>query len=330
LIERPDISDEKITSAVQEFFGIRVVGIEFLPLGWDAESSSWRVEAQEGAYFLKVRKSLPNPAGVLVPRYLHEHGIEQVMGPIPTTDGKGWAMVEGLYFIVYPFVASRQVWDAGMSDEHWIELGALLKRLHTTQVAPDVLSHLHRESFVPPRLEWSKALHTRLRLGGYDDPFQEELATVWLAHDSTMSTVLERGEALSKEIRETQPDFVLCHGDVHTANLLITGDDRIFLVDWDDTLLAPRERDLLFLPGNVSPREKDLFSQGYGEPELDPLTCAYYRYFWCVEDTGGFAEMIFTTEAVGELIKADALSWFKKQFAVGGSVDTALGTPIPS
>jgi spectinomycin phosphotransferase len=330
LIERPDIPDERIISALQQFFGIRAVGIEFLPLGWDAESSSWRVAAPGGSFFLKIRKSLPNPAGILIPRYLHEHGFEQVMAPLSTTSGDAWAAVDGLNFIVYPFIANRQVWDVGMSDAHWIELGALLKRLHTSRFPAELLSQVQRESFIPPRLEWSKALHARIPLGGYEDDFQEDLAALWLERYSTISLVLERAEELSREIRETEPQLVLCHGDVHTANVLLADDDRIYLVDWDDTVLAPRERDLLFLPGNVSPMESELFFQGYGEAELDPLTRAYYRYFWCVEDMGGFAEMIFTTKKVGDLIKADSLAWFKKLFVEGGSFPTALGTPIPS
>jgi spectinomycin phosphotransferase len=330
LIEKPDIPDEKIIRAVQEFFSIRVAGIEFLPLGWDPASSSYRVDGEDRVYFLKVRKGLPNPAGMLIPRHLQAHGFEQVMGPLSTRTGEAWADVEDFHFILYPFIAGRQVWDVGMSDAHWVELGALLKRLHATQLGPEMLSQLPRESFVPPRLEWSKALHERIQSGGHDDPFQEDLAALWREHYSTISTILGRAEELSEEIRGTSPRLVLCHGDVHTANVLITDDDRIFLVDWDDTVLAPRERDLLFLPGNVRPRENELFFQGYGETELDPLTRAYYRYFWCIEDMGGFAEMIFTTEGVGELIKADALSLFRGLFADGSSIDTALRTPIPS
>jgi spectinomycin phosphotransferase len=330
LIERPEISDQTIVSALREHFAIRAVRLEFLPLGWDAGSSSWKVEAQEGVFFLKIRRSLPNPAGALVPRYLYEHGFQQVLGPLSTSNGEAWARAGELNFILYPFVAGRQVWDVGMSDEHWVEFGSVMKRLHTVQPPPEILGQVQRESFIPPRLEWTKALRARIKLGGYRDPFQRELAAAWLEQEPTISTVLERVEELSIEMRQTEPELVLCHGDVHTANVLLTEDGHIFLVDWDDTTLAPRERDLLFLPGNVTPRENELFFQGYGEAVLDPLTCAYYRYFWCVEDMGGFAEMIFAEEKVGELIKADALSWFKKLFLEGSSIPTALGTPIPS
>jgi spectinomycin phosphotransferase len=44
---------------------------------------------------------------------------------------------------------------------------------------------------------------------------------------------------------------VLCHGDPHLGNLLHEGADVVSLVDWDDVVLAPRERDIMFLRGGV-------------------------------------------------------------------------------
>jgi spectinomycin phosphotransferase len=330
LIEKPNITDEKIISALQENFSISVAGIEFLPLGWDPASSSYRVDGEDGIYFLKIRKGLPNPAGSLIPRYLREHSFEPVMGPLSTNRGEAWAIVDDFYFILCPFIVGRQVWDAGMSDDHWVEFGSVLKRLHTIRLSPEILSQVQIETFLPPRLEWDKELHAKIKKGKYDDPFQRELAAYWLENYSTISTILQRAEALSKEIRDADSRFVLCHGDVHTANLLLTEDDRLFIVDWDDTELAPKERDLMFLPGDIGSREQTLFYKGYGPTEIDPLAQAYYRYHWCVEDMGGFAEMIFTADDVGEKTKVDAMWWFKKLFAEGSSIETALGTPIAS
>lgn len=49
-------------------------------------------------------------------------------------------------------------------------------------------------------------------------------------------------------------DFVLCHADFHDANLLIDPTGRLFIVDWDEIILAPKERDLVFVtdtPGDL-------------------------------------------------------------------------------
>jgi spectinomycin phosphotransferase len=82
-------------------------------------------------------------------------------------------------------------------------------------------------------------------------------------------------------LQDKSLDFVLCHADIHTANLLLDGQGRLFVVDWDQPILAPRERDLMFVTvgGFVTEeRAETLFFQGYGKTEVDPLTMAYYRY----------------------------------------------------
>ncbi len=55
-------------------------------------------------------------------------------------------------------------------------------------------------------------------------------------------------------------------------------------------------------------RWEQLFFEGYGETEVDPLALAYYRYDWCVEDIGEFAEDVFGRENLGEETKANSIS----------------------
>ena len=45
------------------------------------------------------------------------------------------------------------------------------------------------------------------------------------------------------------------------------------MVDWDGLLLAPRERDLMFVAGEEWTR----FLEGYGPAALDRTVLAYYR-----------------------------------------------------
>ena len=327
MIEKPSIPDERIISALEEKYSIHAIGVESLPLGWDAASWAYRVDAENDGYFLKIRKELPNPAGIMLPRFLKEQGMEQVMAPLSSEKGKAWEKVDDFYFILYPFIANQQVMDVGMSDAHWVEFGSLLKRLHTMKLPPEILSEIKCERFVPPRLEWIKAIHAQVKTYKFGDLFQKELGEFWLENYSTISEILQRTEALVKRMQGTNVEFVPCHGDVHTGNLLITKDGKISIVDWEDTRLAPKERDLMFLPGDVGARGEELFFKGYGEPEIDPLTQAYYRHHWCVEDMG-FAEHIFTEENVGEKTQRDAIWWFKNLFSEGNSVDTALNTEI--
>jgi spectinomycin phosphotransferase len=331
MIEMPGILDERIISILQASFSIPATGIEFLPLGLDSSAWAYRVEAGNAAYFLKLRQEIPNPAGILIPRFLKEQGIEQVMAPLTTKDGEAWAKAEGFFFILYPFISGKRVIDAGMSDAHWVEFGSVLKRLHTTHLRPNLLSQIKREAFIPKQLGFAKELNAQIKVCKYDDPFQRELAGFWLENYEAISTILERTEVLSKRMQASNLEFILCHADAHTANLLLTNDDKLFIVDWDETLLAPKERDLLFVIGSIfndpsQGRWEQRFFEGYGETEVDPLALAYYRYDWCVEDMGEFAKDVFARESLGDETKANSISWFKYLFAPGNSVETALRT----
>jgi hypothetical protein len=53
-------------------------------------------------------------------------------------------------------------------------------------------------------------------------------------------------------------------------------------VDWDQPILAPKERDLMFIVGDkvggfvIDPGQEKLFFEGYGESEVDPLVLSYW------------------------------------------------------
>ena len=333
MLEKPSISNEKIIFTLERIFSIPVVDIEFLPLGLDSSAWAYRVEAENATYFLKLRKEIPNPAGILIPHFLKEQSIEQVMAPLVTKDREAWACADDFYFILYPFITGERVMDVGMSDARWVEFGFALKRLHTTKPTHELLHQIKRETFIPKQLEYGKELHAQIKSREYDDPFQRELVDFWLENYEKISTILERTEALSKSIKETDLEYVLCHADIHTANLLLSDDDKIIIVDWDETMLAPKERDLMFVMGSIfndtsNGRWEQQFFEGYGETEVDPLALAYYRYDWCVEDIGEFAEDVFGRENIGAETKANSIRWFKTLFAQGNSVETALKTEI--
>ena len=59
--------------------------------------------------------------------------------------------------------------------------------------------------------------------------------------------------------------------------------DRLSIVGWHAPILAPKERDLMFIGGGVGnawnqPRQQALFYEGYGPSEIDAVALAYYRY----------------------------------------------------
>ena len=326
MIERPDISDEKIISALHENYSIYVSDIEFLQIGNDSSAWAYRVDAEnKSSYFLKIKKEISNQAGLFVPRYLKDNGIEQVIAPLSTKTQELWVNADGFALILYPFITGNEAMKVGMTDAQWMEFGSTLKHIHATEITVHILQHVKRESFIPKWGSLAKTLHEQVNTREYDDPYQKQLAIFWKENNEKIQTLVERAESLGKRLQHTNLEFVLCHADIHTANILITQKQNIFIVDWDDTLLAPKERDLMFVPGG---REEQLFFKGYGRMELNPLALAYYGYEWCVQEIGDFGERVFLMKDAGESTKKDSVKGFMKLFSPGDVVEAAFNTSV--
>jgi len=331
MIEKPNISDEKIIDSLNENYSIQANIIEFLPIGNDASSFAYHVEAKNGnSYFLKVKREISNLAGVFVPRFLKDNGIEQVIAPFPTKMQKLSGEVDEFSIILYPFVIGKEAMKVGMSDTQWIEFGSTLQRIHTTHLTENILQFVQRESFIPKWSSLVKALHKQINAQDYDDPYQKQLALFWKENNEEIQTLIERAEMIGKRLQQTDLEFTLCHADIHTANILLTQEQDMFIVDWDDTLLAPKERDLMFVLNRdtIQTREEQLFFDGYGNVEINLLALAYYRYEWCVQEIGDFGRRVSLTKDSSESTKRDSVQEFMKLFSRGDVVEAALNTSL--
>ena len=88
MLERPKLADEPIIEQLRSSYDLSVHSLQFLPIGNDARAWSFRVEAASGEYFLKLRVGPVNRASLLVPRFLKNRGIENVVAPIPDKSGR--------------------------------------------------------------------------------------------------------------------------------------------------------------------------------------------------------------------------------------------------
>jgi spectinomycin phosphotransferase len=331
MIEKPNIKDEKIIIALNENFSIQVGDIEFLPIGNDSSAFSYHVEAKNGnSYFLKVRRKITNLAGLFVPRFLKDSGIEQVIAPLSTKTQELWVNVDEFAFILYPFITGNEAMKVGMTDAQWTEFGSNLKRMHITKLPSAISQYVGRETFIPKWGNLTKELHKRVNIRDFNDSYEKELAIYWKENDKTIQTLVERTEVIGRRLQFANLDFVLCHADIHTANILINRAGKMFIVDWDDTLFAPKERDLMFVLGEdtIHTREEQMFFDGYGKVKINQLALAYYRYEWCVQEVGDFGERVFLMKDAGESTKKESVEEFMKLFSHGDVIETAFNTPV--
>ena len=336
MLEPPDLADDVIVASVQTGFGIPVAELAFLPIGCDSLAWAYRVATADGAaYFLKVRKGIANEAGLVVPRYLQDHGVTNVIAPVPTLTQTLWVDVDEFALILYPFIDGSTGTEHGMAERHWVTYGAVLRQIHATAPAQDLARRMKRETFTP---DWGgvvKRIDGHITTHTFTDPLERELAAFWLARQAEIQTLVDRAETLGQRLRATAPPLVLCHADIHTWNVMIDTADRFWIVDWDETVLAPKERDLMFVVGGISrelvrPHQEAWFLAGYGAPDVDPLALSYYRYAWAIGDIGSFGEQVFLMPDTGVATKRNAMQLLMSLFEPGQIVSLAYQSDRPN
>jgi spectinomycin phosphotransferase len=332
MLEKPDLRDEKIIACLQEAYGLPILQVDFLPLGADRHTAVYRATAGDGsAYFLKLRNGAFSEAIVALPKFMRDQGITQVMAPLATQTSKLWAILDSYKLILYPYVEGRDGYEVPLSDRHWMDLGKAIKRIHTLAIPPGLSALISQEDYSSRWRAMVKAFVERVEHDHFNDPIAVELAGFIKAKHNEIGDLVERAERLARAVQKRSPAHVLCHSDLHAGNILIDAQGAFYIVDWDDPVFAPKERDLMFIgggqgfSGHTLHEEQVLFYRGYGPTSIDRNALAYYRYERIVQDIALFCEHILDT-VEGEADREQSLRYLKSNFLPDGSLAVAHRT----
>ena len=329
MLEKPDLQDEKISACLQVEYGLNVVQVAFLPLGADLNTAVYRVVTEnETSYFVKLRSGVFDETSVALPKFLSDQGIEQIMPPLATKTRQLWASLDGFKVILYPFVEGCNGYEVDLSERHWGDLGAALKRIHTAQVPLALSSRIRQETYAPQGRKTVKAFLERVEKDIFDDPIAIRLATYLKTKRVVILDLVGRAEGLARALQVQSPEFIVCHSDIHAGNILVGANGALYIVDWDEPILAPKERDLMYIGGGLmgngrTPQEEEtLFYRTYGQTQIDPVALAYYRYERIVQDIAVYCEQLFLTNEGGE-DREQSLHYLKSNFLPDSTIEIA-------
>jgi spectinomycin phosphotransferase len=329
MLEKPDFPDEKIVACLQQEYGLRDVQVAFLPLGADQNTAVYRADCKDGtAYFVKLRSGAFDEITVTLPKYLHDQSIPNIIPPLTNRSGNLWSALEPFRMILYPFVEGRDGYQIHLSDGQWRELGAALRRIHALTLPPALLDRIPREAYAPSYRDSLKAVLERIETEVFSEPVAPKLADFLRGRREVALDLADRAERLARHLQGRPSELVLCHTDLHAGNIFIDASGALFIVDWDNPLRAPKERDLMYAGGGQfcnqrTPQEEEaLFYQGYGPARLDRAALAYYRYERIIEDLAIYGEQLLLSEAGGE-DREQALHYFMSNFEPGNTIEIA-------
>nr|WP_204342727.1 aminoglycoside phosphotransferase family protein [Micromonospora terminaliae] len=298
-----------LAAEVAAAWAVDVTDLVFLPLGLDGHAWAYRVDTSDGRrYFLKLRRGEFAPAAVVLPGFLRAQGVRQVVAPIHRPTGGAGHGFGDYRLLLYPFHDGGSLWGRGLTDRQWIEYGEFLGRLHAVAPTTDIAAVLPVETYRSDAGE-------RLRMLGAQAAASETLGGFWERYGAALHRLSDVVEDLASRVPRGR--HVICHADIHPGNLIADGDGPLHVVDWDGPILAPRERDLMFVHSRdfgdhpMDARRAELFRRGYGPVEPDPTLLSYYRSERHLDDAAVFLSSILDSGASPES-RANDLHWLTR------------------
>jgi spectinomycin phosphotransferase len=330
MLTKPGIEDEVIIRCLQQEYGLPVEWVEFLPLGADLNTAVYRAAAQDvGSYFVKLRSGVFDETSVMLPKWLSDNGIPHIIAPLTTLHAQLWTQVEKYTLISYPFITGQDGYAVPLTDEHWRAFGATLRQIHTAQVPGTIHRRIPLERYSGHARATVAQFISRLELEVHGDDVAQETVAFLAKKRDMIEKLVHRTERLAQELQSQPPALVVCHSDLHAGNLHMTASGKWYIVDWDDPILAPKERDLMYAGGGQgfighTPQEEEaLFYEGYGPVPVNASALTYYRCERVVQDIAIYCEQLLQSSEGGE-DRQQSLHYLKSNFLPGGTLELAF------
>lgn len=328
MLEKHFISNQSIIEYLNIYYGIEVHTLTFLPLGADANALVYKADTHNKSYFIKIKKGTHDNISIAIMSLLQDSGMPHIILPIKTIRGQSTQQCDGLTIMVYPFIVGENGFNQALTEEQWLILGAALRKLHEIDVPASIKQRLRQETYSPKWRDSVRSLYAYIQTDPTGDSIAMKLRDFMRKNVDVINRLVDGAEQLAQMLQNDSHPYVLCHSDIHAGNVLIDQSNAIYIVDWDDPIMAPKERDLMFIGGGVAnvwnkPHEEALFYKAYGNTEINRAMLAYYRHERIVEDIAEFGKRIFHTTSSTDA-KLEDYNHFKAMFEPRGVVDIAF------
>jgi spectinomycin phosphotransferase len=242
-----------LKKVIRDEFGIDIAS--FTPVPKAEAVRAYSIESANGnRFFLKLylNDTIPNSAFRFAHDLSYKVGISNVVHPIRAKSGQLRIPTGESYLALFNLVAGKTAEEIKFNDGQLEKLGELLAKIHQSKkiIGEYVVKENFEISFEAKFFavfgeidklsqdspEYRKKV--RLFLDPHREKFMEELATL---------------RELQNKVRRMDLEFVNCHGEPSPGNVLSSDNNEVYLLDWDEPIFAPKEKDLLFFKDNIEP-----------------------------------------------------------------------------
>lgn len=268
--------EHRLAALLEERYGLSVGSIAPAPRGWTGET--FYLTAADGARrFVKLlphSRRPPTAVGALpLLVELRSRGLGWVSRPLASRRGSLHEWLDDDVVVVFEHLEGRSPGFRFGGEA----VGDLLGELHEQEHG--LATMITRETFAPSYGDELWRLIERARNDDGDEAARREIRRYLLAEERALRERWQTFDGVARQCLASRLELVPTHGD-WPFNLLETTDGRLHIVDWDELILAPPERDTWFADDDVAFwRGYRARRPGHRSSETASAYYVYNRYF---------------------------------------------------
>jgi len=311
----PVIGRETLIKAVQQSYSFEIVDFEYLLQGWGGDC--FVTTTRDGTpYFLKLHDQEKNAVFVASSRpfylplmdQLHRKGIlPDIPHPVHTRRGDLSLRIGPCELVVTNFIAGDLVGFGEIADPILAVLADRVGILHNSS-AELAFEHPFIEGFgIVFESYLLKMMGELENVAPPDRPGQKLLFEAMRAHKDEILAHLSRLKGLQGYAKQVDKPMVICHTDLHGGNLMIDGQGTLYILDWENAMIAPPEHDMYFFAGEESFWRLfwPIYRRRYPQVDLDSKVLAFYFYRRGLEDIADYVYRIMLGDGSPERDRSD-------------------------
>lgn len=275
--------------------------------------------------FVRLIKNPPAEERLYAIQFLYTKGIP-VIPILSNRLGSGITPIENCGIVVSPFMGGTTLMKGAFPQAELPffrkKIGGIVSQLHQISPADGARFSLPVEDFSKFQAESMKLLWMIDQ--PHSDPLLKEFTLFLNRWRNGIECVITEAQKWTEYLRSQQFDYVLCHGDIHEDNMFITDEGEPCIIDWDEMMLAPRERDVMFFSGDGL----NDYLEGYRRHApgycINQGLVDYYVLEWALQEIVDYGTRILADAHFDLSGRLDAWQQFQQLFEPGGDVETAF------
>ena len=294
----PAIGNKAFIQAIQQGYGFDIVSLEFLLRGWGGDCYVAKTDKGQ-RYFLKVHDDATYMGIAVTSRKfylplmdnLFTKGIlTHIPHPIATLDGELSLSVGSNELVLTNFIEAKLVGFDHLSDKILTQLAEAVGILHRSKSQIEIPHPFIEQFEITFEADLLKSFDALEAITTGDRKGKQLLRDILLPRKNEVVASLHRLKELQLYTKSTNKPMVICHTDLHGGNLMTDAQGRLYILDWENAMIAPPEHDMIFFAGEA--KFWDVFwphyTRQFSQPSLDSEVLGFYYYRRGLEDVAGF------------------------------------------